>query len=38
MRHVFAIDVTTCAHCQGRMTRFDALRRASTRFVTPEGV
>jgi hypothetical protein len=28
MRHVFAVDVTTCAHCQGRMTR----------FVIPEGV
>jgi hypothetical protein len=28
LRHVFAVDVTTCSHCQGRMTR----------FVIPEGV
>jgi hypothetical protein len=28
LRHTFALDVTACAHCQGRMTR----------FVIPEGV
>ncbi len=28
LRHVFAVDVTICVHCQGRMTR----------FVIPEGV
>ncbi|HEX7479470.1 MAG TPA: hypothetical protein VF331_16825, partial [Polyangiales bacterium] len=37
MRHVFAVDVTTCVHCQGRMTRFDALRD-TRRGVIPEGV
>ncbi len=37
MRHVFAIDVTTCVHCQGRMTRFDALRD-TRRGVIPAGV